>query len=218
MLARQSVLLAGLLVFAQAFADDAVQAPSLDGWLVKQAMLKSWSADVLQTRTLESLSKPLRSEGRVWFVQPNRFRWELGDPPRTIAVRTGEELVVAYPRLKRVERYRYEDQDDAALSQALALLEVGLPSDPETFKQRYELLSSERVADTMAFELRPAAAEARRLIERIRLDVGADDLRLRATELVFPDGSRLRNEFSNYSRDSDVDPRLFSTDDWADDS
>lgn len=216
MMMRRLVLFAGLLTFANAFGEDAAGTASLDGWLEQQAQIKSWSADVLQTRKLESLSHPLRSEGRVWFVQPNWFRWELGSPPRTIAVRSGDELVVAYPRLKRVERYSYHDQEDPSLRQALALLEVGLPSDPAAFRARYELTSTHRVADTMEFELQPADAAARRLIEAIRLEVGAVDMRLLATELVFPDGSKLRNEFSNYRLDPPLDPDLFSTEGWAD--
>jgi len=216
MMSRSTVLLVGLLAFANAFGDDVAGAVSLDGWLEQQARVKSWSADVLQTRKIESLRQPLSSEGRVWFLQPNLFRWELGTPPRTIAVRSGDQLVVVYPRLKRVERYNYRDQEDPSLRQALALLEVGLPSDPKAFRARYELTATNRVADRVEFELRPADEAARRLIEAIQLEVGAMDGRLLATELIFPDGSRLRNEFRNYRLDPALDSELFSTESWAD--
>src|SRR5690349_12057324 len=67
-------------------------------WLAKQKDLQTWSADFVQTRTLKSLTKPLTSKGHVWFATPNRFRWELGSPPQTIAVRAEKEMLVIYPR------------------------------------------------------------------------------------------------------------------------
>ena len=66
----------------------------LNAWLAQQSQVKTWSADVVQIRKLKSLVRPLKSRGQVWFKQPNQFRWQLGDPPRTIAVRKEEELLM----------------------------------------------------------------------------------------------------------------------------
>src|SRR3954453_5232517 len=75
------------------------------GLLNAQTNLQTWEADFVQTRCLKALTQPLTATGHVWFAAPNRFRWELGQPPQTIAVRQTEQLLVIYPRLKRVERY-----------------------------------------------------------------------------------------------------------------
>src|SRR5881275_289400 len=77
----------------------------LTTWLNAQTNIQTWSADFVQTRTLKSLTQPLTAKGHVWFAAPNRFRWELGSPPQTIAVRGTDEMLVIYPRLKHVERY-----------------------------------------------------------------------------------------------------------------
>src|SRR5947209_20517031 len=79
--------------------------PLLARWLAAQTNIQSWSADFLQTRTFKSLTEPLKDTGHVWFAEPNRFRWELGHPVKTIAVRASEEMLIIYPLLKRVERY-----------------------------------------------------------------------------------------------------------------
>ena len=181
----------------------------LKAWLEKQAQVKSWSADVLQTRRLKTLVRPLETIGRVWFAPPNRFRWQLGDPPRTIAIQTEEDLVVVYPRLKQVERYPRADVTDPSWRQVLALLELGFPSDAETFYARYELISVTRSEKIWRFELKPAAREARRLLERVLIEVSADDLVLSATELVFPDGSTMRNQFSGHRLNPEIDETLF---------
>src|SRR5690242_4121856 len=54
----------------------------LSTWLNAQTNIQSWSADFVQTRTLKSLTQPLTATGHIWFAAPNRFRWELGNPPQ----------------------------------------------------------------------------------------------------------------------------------------
>ena len=117
--------------------------------------------------------------------------------------------MIVYPRLKQVERYPSGDTPDPAWQQALALLEVGFPSDKETFHARYELVSANQSEETYQFDLRPAAKEARRLLQRVRIEVSAQDFILTATELFFPDGSTMRNQFSGHQLNSDPDEALF---------
>ncbi len=181
----------------------------LDMWLEQQTRIKTWSADVVQIRRLRSLVRPLKSRGRVWFLQPNRFRWQLGDPPRTIAVRKDEELLIIYPRLKQIERFAGGENVDPAWKQVLALLEVGFPSDAETFFARYELVSTQRLKKSWKFELRPAAELARRLLDRVIVEVSTRDFSLLSTELLFPDGSSMKNLFTHRKLNPELDPTLF---------
>ncbi len=200
-----------LLVAVQVGAQPVAPRAMLDAWLQKQAQVRSWSADVVQSRKLRALVHPLESRGRVWFVQPNRFRWQLGDPPRTIAIRTEHELVVIYPRLKQLEKYPLSDAIDPSWRQALALLEVGFPSDPERFHRAYELLSASSSGPVWRFELRPSGEAALRLIERVRIEVSSEDFTLLTTELEFPDGSTMRNQFTRHELNIDLDRSLFDT-------
>src|SRR5881296_2017055 len=55
-------------------------------WLQAQTNIQTWSADVKQIRSLKTLLQPLTATGHVWFAAPNQFRWEIGQPPQTIAV------------------------------------------------------------------------------------------------------------------------------------
>src|ERR1041385_2872664 len=93
----------GLLAGEKVSANDTNSLVS--SWLAAQTNVQTWSADFTQTKTLKSLVQPLTATGRVWFANPDRFRWELGHPPQTIAVRSGDEMRVIYPSLKRVELY-----------------------------------------------------------------------------------------------------------------
>jgi len=201
------------LMMSAARADDA----ALNAWLDHQVGIETWSADVTQTRKLRALVKPLVAQGRVVFAQPKRFRWQLGDPPRTLAVGTQSGLTVAYPRLKQAERYEYSDAVNPSLRQVLDLLEVGFPSSAEAFHERYELISSERSEASRVFALQPRDKGARQLLERVNIEVSADDLGLMATEFVFPDGSSMRNEFADAIANAPLDDDLFVIemgDDW----
>lgn len=181
----------------------------LQAWLAHQAEIRTWSADVVQIRNLQSLVRPLKSRGQVWFLQPNRFRWQLGDPPRTIAVRKDDELLIIYPRLKQVERFAAGNDIDPAWKQVLALLEAGFPSDADTFFARYEIISTARFKRSWRFDLRPVVEEARRLLDRVTLEVSTLDFALLKTELAFPDGSTMTNRFVNRRLNPALDDDLF---------
>lgn len=181
-------------------ADDAL----LDRWFAEQAAIKTWSANFTQTRTLKALKEPLKAEGRVWFASPNQFRWELGDPAQTIAVRETNKLVILYPRLKRAERYPLDEQSAGPWRDALTLLEAGFPRSRDVMDKQFKVKSLEERGDVAELTLQPRSARARKLITEIQLTFGREDLLLRATELRFADGSTLRNDF----RDSKINPPL----------
>ena len=206
-----SCVLLALVWSGSAAAEDGRE--RLDGWLQKQTAITDCSADVTQIRRLKTLVRPLSADGQIWFSQPNRFRWQLGDPPKTIAVRTDEALVVIYPRLKQVERFPLGDDVDGSWSNALALLEVGMPNGADTFWSSYELTGSSQTGDTWAYDLRPVDSGSRRLIERVRLEITSDEMLLTATEIGFPDGSTMRNEFSNHRLDLEIEDSVFSDED-----
>jgi len=204
-----------LSISAPVSADEAERA--LATWLDHQVEIETWAADVEQKRELRALVKPLVATGRVTFAQPKRFRWQLGDPPRTLAIGTPTGLMVAYPRLKQVERYDYEDALSPSLRQVLDLLEVGFPTSATAFHERYELVAVELDEEIWRFVLQPRDENARQLLERVDIEVSAEDLGLRATGFSFPDGSTMRNEFSNAVANAPVDEASFVLeigDDW----
>jgi outer membrane lipoprotein-sorting protein len=171
--------------------------PAVSSWLNAQTNVKTWTADFLQTRSLKSLTQPLIAKGHVWFAAPNRFRWELGNPAQTIAVRATNEMLVIYPRLKRVERFSLSGVQAGPWKDALALLEAGFPRDAEQLESQYNILDQVVQDPVVKLVLQPKSAAARRMMPQIQIEFDRRDLALHATELQFADGSILRNDFSN---------------------
>ncbi|MBN8247809.1 MAG: outer membrane lipoprotein carrier protein LolA [Verrucomicrobia bacterium] len=190
----------------------AAQSPdeTLDRWLTAQAGLTSWTAQFTQVRHLQALTQPLSSPGRVWFQAPDQFRWELGDPAKSIALRNGTDLWMLSPALKRAEQYPLDARTPGPMKDALTLLDSGFPRDGAEFRRRFELLELVTTNAQWRFRLRPRAAASRRLLPALTLEVRTNDLALAASELQFTDGSRLRNEFHDAERNPDIPASLFA--------
>ena len=169
----------------------------LNAWLAAQTNLHTWTADFTQTRMLKTLTQPLVTTGRIWFATPNRFRWELGSPAQTIALRQADQMFVIYPRLKRAERYPLDAKTPGEWREALALLEAGFPRDRADLESRFHILSLTETNGSWQLALQPASAFARRMMSEIRVGLATNDFSLTSTELVIVDGSRMRTDFTN---------------------
>src|SRR5258707_5693848 len=179
-------------------------------WLRAQTNIQSWTADFIQTRTLKSLAQPLTATGHVWFAAPNRFRWELGNPAQTIAVRAPQELLVIYPRLKRVEHFPLTGEQAGTWRDALGLLEAGFPRSQADLQAQYDILSQTIKGQACQLVLQPRSAAARRMMPQIEIDFDTKDFSLRGTELQFADGSMMRNDFTNPDLNAKQYEQLFA--------
>ena len=201
-----SVGLLGGPLFSRAAETDAL----LTAWLNSQTNLLTWSAGFTQTRTLKTLAQPLTATGRVWFAAPHRFRWEITQPAPTIVVRQTDELLILYPRLKRAERYALTGASAGPWKDTLALFEAGFPRSRSELEARFKILSQRLTNEVCELTLQPRATAARRFMPEIKVAFATNDFALRATELQFPDGSRLRNEFDHGQRNPPVAESIFA--------
>jgi outer membrane lipoprotein-sorting protein len=201
------ILLCGVL--ASAFVTRAEPAP-LERWLEAQSKLTTWSADFTQTRSLKALAQPLSSEGKLWFAAPDQFRWELGSPAQTIAVRQPDRMILLYPRLKRAEIYTVSAQAQGQWREMLALLEAGFPRSLDELQSRFQIVAQTQTNDLHEITLQPRTADSRRWMPRMKIAFSEADWLLRATELHFADGSILRNDFSNIRANPELPPNLFT--------
>ena len=203
--ARASVALCVLAAFV---APAAALSEPLAGWFAAQSNLRTWSADLTQTRSLKVLSQPLVASGKVWVAPPDRFRWELGQPAQTVAVRQNDKLSLIYPRLQRIEQYPLNAQS-GPWRDALALLEASFPRSRAEMEARFRLLSTTQSNAIVHVTLEPRSAAARKLIARLGISFRTNDFSLTATELKFGDGSSMLNDFVNPVLNAPIDAKLF---------
>jgi len=183
----------------------------LNGWLSSQTNLQTWTADFVQMRTFRTLTQPLVATGHVWFASPNRFRWELGSPAQTIALRQADEMFVIYPMLKRAEQYPLSGHESGQWREMLSLLEAGFPRSRADLDSRFRIMSLTETNGAWQLALQPISTFARRMMKEIRVGLATNDFSLNSTELVFADGALMRNDFRNPVINSSFDKALF---DW----
>ena len=205
----RGALSALLLLVAVLTAHAAEPSLVLDTWFSAQTNLHSFTADVIQTRTLKVLSQPLVSTGKVWVVIPNRFRWEIGQPAQTIALRQPDTLFLIYPRLKRAEKYPLNDNQPGPWRDALALLEASFPRSRADLESHFRVLSVTQTNANWELILQPKNALARQMMAEIGITVRTNDFSLAATEMKFADGSRMRNDFTNVVLNPPIDEEIF---------
>jgi outer membrane lipoprotein-sorting protein len=199
-----------LVVFAQVTTCIAAPlSPEVHSWLAAQKKIHTWSAGLVQTRTLQSLTGSLKTKGQVWFEAPGRFRWELAQPPKTIAISTLTNLVLIYPRLKRVESIALGSEQRGPWRSALDMLQAGFPSTEDELLDRYNVLSQTVTGQICALQLQPRSQAVRDMMPRLEIDFDTKDDSLRGTELEFADGSTMRNDFTDIVLNPKVDQSIF---------
>ena len=197
-----------LICLAQSVSHAADYDAQFNQWFAVQTNLQSWAGDFTQTRTLTVLNQPLVSQGKVW-VKPGEFRWELGQPVQTIVLRTPEQLLIIYPRLKRAEKYPLDAVPTGPMKDALALLDASLPRDRATMEKNFSLLSAVETNSILQMTLQPRSTEARKFIGQIVIGFHTNDFTIAVTEMKFSDGSKLHNDFTNVVLNRPIEPKMF---------
>jgi len=181
----------------------------LDAWFAAQSGVHTWSADLIQTRTLKTLTQPLVVNGHIAFAAPHDFRWELGQPARTLAVRHDDDMYVVYPLLKRAERYSLDASTPKQLRDTMSLLQAGFPRDRAEFSAQFQILSLTQTNGDWLFALQPKSPYARQMMPELHLGLATNNFSLASTELIFVDGSTMRSDFTNAVINPALDTNLF---------
>ena len=180
-------------------------------WLAKQEELRTLQADFTQTRSYKNLRDPLASPGHLWYSAPGAFRWEIGDPPKTVVLRKGENYYVITPGKKRAERTAAAS-GSAASARQMPMMEFPFARNFDDFNRRFEVVSLATDGTRCRLQILPRDPQARDALASIRLDFDMETGHLGSFEFVTHDGSSLRNEFTNVHDNAKIDPRQFDYD------
>lgn len=181
----------------------------VDDWLKAQSSVRAWSADFKQTRELKALTQPLVATGKLWFVAPDRFRWEVMKPAPTLAVRENDELLVVFPKLKRAEKYSLAKIRQGQWKDLMGLLDTGFPRSREEFERQFHVRDVVPITGGQRLLIQPVSALVQKYMPEVDIDISTPDLSLLATSMIFVDGSVLKNEFSNAQKNPQIDDALF---------
>ena len=203
-------LLAG--VFAPIAAAEGPDLAPVKRWLAKQEELRTLQADFTQTRSYKNLRDPLASPGRLSYSAPGSFRWEVGDPPKTVVLRKGENYYVITPAKKRAERTPTAVLDRPGNARRMPMVDFPFAKNYDDFMRRFDVLAVSTQGTRCHLEILPRDAQAKSALAAIRIDFDTETGHLASFEFVTRDGSSLRNEFSNVRTNAKIDARQYDYD------
>lgn len=180
----------------------------LENWLKRQAEIRTIDTTFTQERKLPSLKEPVTTRGRLSFEKPGRVRWQLGDPPVTVAFSDGTTMTLLDFE-KRTARSVTADSPQAARFSVLA--GKGFQT-AEDFHKAFEISAHRVDGGIHQFTLRPKDRRLRADVPWIFLSIDPRGNELRAMELELKDRSRIRTVFDKPAINTKLPAALFTPD------
>ena len=178
---------------------------SQDGASLKEASrnIRSVKADFLQKRFLQILTKPLLSEGKLFFYAPDSLRWEYLNPLQSVMLQKGSTIHV----------YNFsEGKWKPEITQAVEARRTVLAEISQWFQGRFD----ESKAFKHVYSPGPPARVTmvpgegiNRFIQRIEIVLSARPGVIDRVEIEEPGGSRTLIEFKNVKINSTFSSEVF---------
>ncbi len=181
-------------------------------WITRQTEFRSVSADLVQTRSLRSLRNPLTTPGHLWFVAPNSFRWELGEPVKTVVLRQGEFIHVITPAKKKAERHPANNAGKNQGMQGMGMITFPLAKDFPDFNRQFEILSVVVDGNKCRLDVLPRNPQTRKMLTALKIEFDTQNGKMSHFEIVTRDGSSLKNEFTNIRVNPKIERKMFEFD------
>lgn len=177
-------------------------------WLSTNAGVDVLKVEFTQIRKLTSLKSLIRQNGVLWMDRRAgaRFRWQIGNPPRTIVTRVKDELLVMRPR-----SLQYEKSPAGKSKNSMAILAGGFPRDWEEFQKKYELLGVKSLNGTHRINVRPRGQLAHG-VRVLTFVTGSAKGILQSIDLTLRDGSSQQIVFDRVVTGPQLSDNLFEPD------
>jgi hypothetical protein len=118
---------------------------------------------------------------------------------------------VLSPKLRRAEHYQLDSLGNGPAKDLMGLLDMGFPKDEVSFRKQFRIIEASTNSNSWSFRMEPESSSVKSMLPELKVEIAAGTKQLIATELILKDGSRLRNEFKELSRNSKISTGLFTT-------
>ena len=184
----------------------------LKRWLAHQSEVRSVQADFIQTRSFHALRDPLSSPGHFWFNAPQSFRWELGDPAKTVVLRQGNTAYLIQPSKHHAEHLAATDLGQPGAANPLPMMNFPMAKSFDEFNRQFEVTALSVEGNRCHVDLQPRDPQEAKFLASLALDFDTENGSLLSFEAKTKDGSSLRNEFNNVRLNAKIDPHVFDFD------
>ncbi len=180
----------------------------VEKWLGSNSGIRSIKVNFSQTRTMKTLKVPVSSSGTLWVdYGSGKFRWQTGNPPKTLVTGKGSDIVIVRPPAKKYERRR----GGSGSSSGMAAMPKNFPRSVAEFKRKYRLLSVDTKSSSYEIKAQPLGS-AGRGVNSFTFKVEKDKHRLLGMSISMKDGSWINTRFTNVQPNAPTPSSLFTPD------
>lgn len=191
-----------LLISVPATAQDAT--PLKDA-LEKQAMHKTVSVDVRQTKKIPALNEPIVQKGHLWLQPGKAFRWELGDPVTQSAVYDGSQVFMFDEEKKTAKGLQPSDRKAKPL---LLMLGIGEGATYDGLTEAFTIADTTTVREHFVVSLVPKGS-LKRAMKHMTMQVNTRTSFLERIEWTQKDGTVVTTEFYPPKINGKLPARIF---------
>jgi outer membrane lipoprotein-sorting protein len=199
-----------VLILCSSLAAGEPDLTAVKQWIAHARTMKSVVVEFTQERHLRTVTKPLVSAGRMWFKAPGALRWQVGEPPKLIALQQtrGGDFTVLDP--KKREARVFSSTALKTKGGPFAFIEASFPTSLEEFQEKFRI-ESVKVRDEVV-EISGQMKDRRMDVAVLKIVFIIDPAshRLRSLEVWFHDGSKMVNRFSIVAENTHVPDQLFT--------
>lgn len=170
----------------------------------ESAKIKTLQADFIQKKFMKILSKPLISEGSLYYAAPDSFRWEYFKPLKSVVInRENSSKRYIYSEGKMVE-----DKTGGAQAMKIVLNDVANWMNGR-FDQNPSFKAIIREGANTFITLIPVEKGMRDMIEKIEITLSKKAATVRSVKIIEDANSSTWINFRNVQINKAIDPSVF---------
>ena len=195
----------GLLLLAVLLMSPlAVRADDFAGLRKDSARISTISADFVQKKFMKILSKPLVSEGKFYFAQPDSIRWEYSKPVKSV-VMSSKGVAKRYIAS---EGKMVEDKTGGARAMKIVLDEVaGWMSG--RFDSNPAFAAALKEGPPTVITLTPVEKSMSGMIEKIEITISRKDMAIKSVRIIESATAETRIDFQHVVINKEINPSVF---------
>jgi hypothetical protein len=217
-----TVCIAFVFTIASPAADPtpAAARAALEEWFAAAAKIKTVQADFEQLRKLKSVRNPLRKPGRMWMdKRGGLFRWQVGEPPELLAIRTKDGGMTVLDAKKKRGRVWTKETLDAeekqGRGQGFAMLDSMQSASLSDFDRDFELAAGKQDASNPSlwhFDWKFRDGKISVAVLRLAIVANVSDGSMQSFTLHMRDGSSLGTVIRSYKLNQAIRADTFKVD------
>ncbi len=200
-----AALLLGPLGLKTGFAAQTIDPVALKKWIQSYQDVSSMNATFVQTRKMLAVRNPLKSEGEFWYQKPDLFRWQLGDPPKTIVVHDGSKVTILDTEARKAQIILPSEDDESAGS----FLNMAFPRSFSDFVSAFDFLSYEEKDELLTVKVKPKAEKLADEIKSITFVIQTYTNQLLEFSVSMKGGTAIETQFNEVAEDVSLKSGFF---------